>query len=330
MNQDDTIDLLLSGDTMLGRGVNRVIRHKGPFYPLASIASITNTADLFFTNLECVITSSDQKYSGPHKVFYFHAEPEAVETLTHAGVDFVSLANNHTLDADYTGLTEMLEILDNKQIKYAGAGKNLEEASQPVLFNRSNIKVGVLAYCDHQNDFAAGSNREGIRYVDISDTGMVSDMLMEVRKLSEQVDHLIVSFHWQANKARFVDDEYRYLAGELVDAGASVIWGHSPHHFQGIEWIGHSAVIYSSGGLVDDYAVDSNFRNDYQLLFNLTLSDQRVEQIQCFPIELKYSQTLPASSQARQWIETRFEQMCGEVGSRISKDNEWLTVLPAD
>ena len=100
----EKVHLLFGGDTMLGRKVNEVIHREGPAYPLAALASVTRAADLFLVNLECAITARDLRYSGPEKAFYFRADPVAAETLRLAGIDLVSLANNHALDADYDGL----------------------------------------------------------------------------------------------------------------------------------------------------------------------------------------------------------------------------------
>lgn len=323
------LEVILSGDAMLGRGVNEVIRRAGPAYPLEPVASLTRAADLFFTNLECAISPTNKIYSGPPKVFYFRADPVTVETLTFAGVDLVSLANNHALDANFTGLRDTLAILDKTGIRYVGAGKDLAEASRPVRFQLKGMQIGVLAYCDHQPDFTAGANRPGIRYVDLTDPEMPALLSSEVAALASRVDHVIVTFHWQPNWVPYVPSFYRSLARDLITAGARIIWGHSPHHFQGVEWIDQSLVIYSSGGLVDDYALEPNFRNDRQLLFQVTMNELGIERASAFPIELGFARTYPAVSEARTWIVRRFQQMCAEVNSRVEEVDEWLEILPA-
>jgi poly-gamma-glutamate capsule biosynthesis protein CapA/YwtB (metallophosphatase superfamily) len=324
------LNLLLSGDAMLGRGVNEVLKQTGPGYPLQPVASLTRSSDLFFTNLECAISPRDTIFSGPPKIFYFQADPVAAETLAHADVDLVSLANNHALDADFTGLVDTLEILDEKGIRRVGAGRDLAEASQPVHFELKGMKIGVIAYCDHQADFAAGENRPGIRYVDLADPETAGLLSGEVAAQADRVDHLVVAFHWQPNWVPSIPDFYRSLAHELVSAGASLIWGHSPHHFQGVEWIDRSLVVYSSGGLVDDYALEPNFRNDRQLLFQVMIGAPGVERARAFPIQLDFARTYPAGNEARRWIVRRFRWMCAEVGSCVVEKDEWLEILPAE
>jgi poly-gamma-glutamate capsule biosynthesis protein CapA/YwtB (metallophosphatase superfamily) len=323
------LKLLLSGDAMLGRWVNKIIQEEDPSYPLEPLAPLTRTADLFFTNLECAISAQNQIYSGRPKAFYFRADLVAVETLSDAGVDLVSLANNHALDANFAALLDTLTILDEAGIRHVGAGPDLEAASRPAQFEVGGMTIGVLAYCDHQPDFAAGVSRPGIRYVDLSDPAVRSLMFSEVVALAAQVDHVIIAFHWLPNWISHIPPFYRSLARDLVSSGARLIWGHSPHHFHGVEWIDQSLVIYASGGLVDDYALEPNFRNDRQLLFQVTLDSLGVEQVQAFPIELDFARTYPARTEAREWIIWRLKQVCAEVNSRVEENDNWLEILPA-
>lgn len=95
---DETVRLILCGDLMLGRLVNKAIFKYGPGYPLGKVSDTLKKADLTLVNLESAITSSTSKWPGEPKAFYFGAAPEAIESLLQAGIDGVSLANNHTLD----------------------------------------------------------------------------------------------------------------------------------------------------------------------------------------------------------------------------------------
>jgi poly-gamma-glutamate capsule biosynthesis protein CapA/YwtB (metallophosphatase superfamily) len=58
-------------------------------------------------------------------------QPWGADELKWMGIDLVSLANNHTMDFDYDGLFSTLDNLDRVGIRYAGAGKDLDHASQP-------------------------------------------------------------------------------------------------------------------------------------------------------------------------------------------------------
>ena len=324
----EEVKLLLAGDAMLGRGVNQVIRRHDPEYPLEQLAAITRNAGLFFTNLECAISPHDRLYSGPPKVFYFRADPPAAETLVYAGVDLVSLANNHALDAGYSGLLDTLAILEEKGIAQVGAGPDLNLAQQPAILEVNGVRLAVLGCCDHQDDFAAGEHRPGINYVDLSDPAAPDWLAGQVAVLAAQVDHVIVAFHWMPNWVPRIPEFYRRLGRLLIEAGARVIWGHSPHHFLGMEWIGPDVILYSTGGLVDDYALEPTFRNDRQLLFYMTLKRKAVAKVRALPIELGFARTAPATGEARAWIARRFSELCADAGSRVEQRGNWLDVLP--
>lgn len=320
--------LLLGGDAMLGRGVDVMIRRMGPAYPLEPLARLTRGADLFFANLECAITGRNARFSGPPKAFYFRADPRAIETLTSAGVDLVSLANNHALDADPEGLRDTIATLGDHGIAHVGAGEDLRLASRPVVMEHGALRLGVLSYCDHPEEFAATAGQPGARYIDLERPEAADEIPQDVEQLASSVDHVIVAFHWQPNWAPEIAEPYRRLARRLVEAGARVIWGHSPHHFQGVEWIGGSAVLYSTGDLVDDYAIDPQFRNDRQLLFQLILDEEGVVRVRAYPLELEFARTHPAGAEAREWIAERFSSMCRDLGSRVERPGEWLEVAP--
>jgi poly-gamma-glutamate synthesis protein (capsule biosynthesis protein) len=330
MSEPRSPTILFGGDVMLGRGVNSTVRKEGPAHPFGPLHAVTRRADLFLANLECAIAPGHERYSGPPKAFYFRADPVGVEVLTHAGIGLVSLANNHALDADRAGLHDTLAILDQGRIAHAGAGLDLKAACRPAILTISEVRLGVLSCCDHQADFAAGQSRPGIWYLDLEEPTAQLPMLDAVEALADQVDHVIVAVHWQPNWAPVVAECYRRLARRLVEAGARVVWGHSPHHFQGVELIEDGVALYSTGDLVTDYAVDRAYRNDRQLLFEVSLCEGSVTRVRAFPIELAYGQTQPAAPAVRSWIESRFKDMCRQVGSRVVADHEWLQVLPSD
>lgn len=329
----DTVDgpnvqLVLGGDVMLGRGVADVVRRLGPAYPLEELQPLLGGC-VMGVNLECAISSEPRQYSGPAKVFYFRADPASVEVLRQVGVRFVSLANNHALDADREGLAETLKILEKNQISAFGAGADATEAAASRVIAAGESRIGFLGACDHQRDFAATSAAGGVRIVDPADERELAQLERDVAALAPQVDAVIVAWHWQSNWEPNLRPVFRRAARRLVDAGANVIWGHGPHHFQGVERIGDAVVLYSTGDLVDDYATDPHFRNDYQLLFKLALQgrwESVAATVRAHPIELHYARTLPAGAEARQWIEPRFMQMCRALGTEVTREDGWLRV----
>ena len=325
---NDLIHLFLGGDVMLGRGVNRTVAGEGIQYPFNPLLPLLNSADLLFVNLECAITSKNLEFSGAPKKFYFRSGPAGVDVLEHAGVDLVSMANNHALDADTEGLLDTLEHLDSRKIAHAGAGRNLREAMSTARVPFNGTTFGVLSCCDHQANFAATADQPGIWYVNMSDSSSRESLVNEVSKASKQVDHLVVALHWMHNYVPSVKKRYRALAGDLINAGARILWGHSPHHILGTEWFENGVALYSTGDLLDDYAVDSHYRNDRQLLYEIRLDKNEVKQILAHPVKLEFSRTRPANEKTVAWIREWLRTKSMEVGSTIQEQNGSFEIKP--
>src|ERR687893_1401826 len=157
--------LSLTGDVMLGRGVNEALRAAPPEEPWGDVLPLLLSADLRIVNLECAITEHKRPWSRTPKVFHFRADPLAVEVLRAARVDACSLANNHTLDFEEEGLLDTLAHLETAGIRYAGAGRDGEEAARPALLEG---RVALVAFTDNEPPFAARPDKPGTNYLPVS------------------------------------------------------------------------------------------------------------------------------------------------------------------
>jgi poly-gamma-glutamate synthesis protein (capsule biosynthesis protein) len=112
------INLILTGDIMLGRTVMTTSFDKSdPIYPFRYVADTLKSADLVFSNLENpVIEKCPRKTTG----MIFCADPEMLLGLNYAGVDVVTLANNHSRNYGQKGLDETIQQVENQGIKVTG------------------------------------------------------------------------------------------------------------------------------------------------------------------------------------------------------------------
>ena len=208
---------------MLGRTVMTTSLDKGdPNYPWHKVADKLNYADLVFANLETpVIENCPSKTDG----LIFCADPKMVEGLKYAGVDVVTLANNHTENYGEAGLTETKKILMENGIAYTDQSLAIREVN--------GVKFGFL----------------GFEFVD---RDITDDQLELTRALNGQVDTLIVGVHWGSEYQDKAGAKQREIARKLVNAGADVVIGHHPHWVQDMEYIGDKPVYYSLGNFVFD------------------------------------------------------------------------------
>ncbi|MCL4387077.1 CapA family protein, partial [Patescibacteria group bacterium] len=190
--------ILFVGDVMLGRLVNEALKKLQPSYVWGDTLSIFNTANLRICNLECVISDIGEPWSITPKVFHFRTDSKNVDALKIAGVDPVSIANNHTLDYGYEALFQMMKILGDNAINYAGAGANIQDASMPAVCEINKKKIGFIAFTDNEPDWEATETKPGIYYVpiDLTDARAINLFKNIKRTKKDLCDLLIVSAHW--------------------------------------------------------------------------------------------------------------------------------------
>jgi poly-gamma-glutamate synthesis protein (capsule biosynthesis protein) len=226
------------------------------------------------------------------------------------------------------GLRETVRLLRGRGIGFAGAGENAEEARAPAVIERKGIRFGMVAYCDHQEDFAAAADRPGIAYLDLRDEAAVIERLrLDLDRMKTAgVEWPIVSLHWGPNMVDRPSERFVRLAHAAVDAGCGMLFGHSAHVFHGIEIYKGRPIFYSAGDLVDDYAVDPDFKNDHQLLFDLELTRSALRRIELHPVFIEDCRTVPATGAAREDIVRRVTALCTEMGTVVRRDGDrvWI------
>ncbi len=313
---------------MLGRGVNRRITESGPGHPWGTILPAIQRADCFLINLECALTGHSRRWrDNGGKAFYFRAHPRAVESLHLARVDFAALANNHAVDYGTTGLLDTIRHLDEAGIAHAGAGADLVAAAAPAFLTAGGWRIGILAFADYPQSWAAGPESPGINYTPVSLAGEAFVAIERaVASLALQADLVIFSIHWGPNMRPRPTTEFRDFARRVLDAGADVFWGHSAHIVQGVELWHDKPILFDAGDFVDDYAVDSELRNDLSALVLLRARPPAVERIDLVPVVIDRCQVNRALGADRDWFCERFTALSAELGTTVLERRGRLTI----
>jgi poly-gamma-glutamate capsule biosynthesis protein CapA/YwtB (metallophosphatase superfamily) len=324
------LKIIFVGDIMLGRLVNQVLKNESLSYPWGNTLPIFEKADLRIGNLECVISDRGSPWNVTPKVFHFRSDAKNVETLKTAGINGVSLANNHTLDFEYEGMFEMLRILDDAGIYHAGAGANLQDAARPALFEVSGKKIALIAFSDNEPGWEATSERPGIFHVPTDpEDNRAKDLFERVRQTGNEVDILIASAHWGPNWGYRPRKNQISFGYRLIDAGADIVFGHSCHVFQGIELYQGRPILYSTGDFVDDYAVDEIDRNDESFIFTTEISDDKTFQLRLYPILIRHFQARLAEKNGAKKIALKMEKLCRELNTtaRWHEEESYLEIF---
>jgi poly-gamma-glutamate capsule biosynthesis protein CapA/YwtB (metallophosphatase superfamily) len=301
--------LALAGDTMLGRGVAERIVTDGPnslFAP--TLVAALREADLCLLNLECCI--SERGVPAPGKVFRFRAPAASAQALASLGVNCVTLANNHALDFGPDALLDTFAHLESAGIAWVGAGVDLEHACTPTVLEAGGSRLGVIAVADHPADYAAAPARPGVAYADLGRRDLPDWLPNAIEGLD--TDAILVSPHWGPNMLAEPVAHVRAAARFLLEAGATLIAGHSAHVFHGLD----RRIFYDLGDFLDDYAVDQKLRNDLGLLFLVDLDGDTVEAI---PLKLEFAYTRLADRADFAWVGRRFREACAAFGTEVAE-----------
>lgn len=303
--------LVFVGDVMLGRLVNRALKHLEPNYPWGDTLPLFENADWRACNLECVISDRGVPWSVTPKAFHFRSDAKNVAVLRSARIDAVSLANNHVLDFEYEGMLEMLRVLNVAQIRHAGAGADLAAAARPAISTVAGLGIAFIAFTDNEPGWQATSTRPGAFYLPVDPEDERARMLFDVvSRARSQADIIVVSAHWGPNWGYEPLAEHVRFAHRLIDAGADIIFGHSGHVFRGIELYKRRTIIYCAGDFVDDYAVDEVERNDESFVFILETSKGRVGRILLHPTLIAGYQARLAQGEDAARIGEKMRQLC--------------------
>ncbi|MDQ3911825.1 MAG: CapA family protein [Actinomycetota bacterium] len=207
----------------------------------------------------------------------FNGDLRLLPILDKAGIDGVTLANNHILDAGVAGLEETREHLKDAGISYAGAGPDLEAARAPMIFDLGEIKVGVLSY-------------QGVPYYEwawATETtpGTVplnQDIMREdIKRLRPEVDVVVVMPHWGREYIATPEPEQVEFAHAAVDAGADLFIGGHPHWPKGIEMYQGKPIFYSVGNFLFDQSWSEETSTG--IFADITLYGDRVVQTRPIP-----------------------------------------------
>ena len=199
-------------------------------------------ADLFLANLEGIPSLRDPAKK-PRYDFRF--PPERLAWLKERGVDAVSLANNHALDAGNEGLIEGLDVLQKAGIATFGAGRTKEEACAPWRTERHGVKLAIFGI----SDLPQAPTQPGEPVVaNLSEHR--EQLEEEFRKARAKGERIIVMIHGGSEYETLVSDGQREAARWLAAHGAVVIAGAHPHVVQREECHGGARIMYSLGNAV--------------------------------------------------------------------------------
>lgn len=289
---------MFGGDVMLGRAVRDQIVKLGKNdggWVTQNIAAEFKKADLAFVNLESPFAP------GPalNADMIFRADPRHITALTNAGIDVVSLANNHERNQGAIGISTTIDTLRKNNIQYSGAGKTEKDAYAPAIIETKNIKIAVLSYTYNEH---IQSNKQ-IPTVASMDTTILK---AEVKKAKARGCFVVISMHAGNEYTLTPNMQQKRFARAAIDAGADLVIGHHPHWVQRIEKYRGKPIVYSLGNLVFDQPWSKATQQGAAA--RVTVRNKKVFRVEILPVKIE------RASQPHFMTKTEAQEVLNRIG----------------
>jgi len=215
----------------------------------------------------------------------FTGDLRLMPVLDQAGMDGVTLGNNHILDVGTTGLNETMRHLDDAGIAHAGAGMDLAEARKPMVFDLGGTEVGVLSYLAVPSYGWAWATQTAPGTAPLLQNVMEED----IKRLRPRVDLILVMPHWGREYIATPEPQQVDLAHAALDAGADLVIGGHAHWPKGIEVYEGKPIFYGVGNFLLDQSWSEETSTG--IFAEITLYGDDVVQVRPVPfIMLDYAQ----------------------------------------
>ncbi|MDD4975016.1 MAG: CapA family protein [Bacteriovorax sp.] len=354
--------IFLCGDVMTGRGIDQILHH--PVQPhlyegyvkdardyvkLAEVVSgkiprevaadyIWGDAltiwkerrpDLKIINLETAITTNETFFN---KGINYRMHPDNISVFTAAGIDICSLANNHILDWDRTGMRETISVLDRINIKHSGAGETIKEAAAPAIFENEEGRVLVFSIGHISSgvpiEWSATDRKSGVFLLTVFNDESIQKIQRLIEQYKKQEDIVIVSIHWDSNWGYDVPDSNSKFAHDLIDlAGVNIIHGHSSHHPRPIEIYKGCPIFYGCGDFINDYegiGGHEEFRPDLSLMYfiDIQMKPFKLQKLELDCLKINHFRLNQASFKDTNWMQENLTKVCKEFSLKFCRSEE--------
>jgi len=268
--------LVAGGDILLDRGVAKTVKTdgKGVDFPFdggtatitsryccssfgwelpriertgdaGAVRALLQGADLAIANFE---NPAPEAFRFHASGTVFNADPALIEGLANAGIDWVSLANNHIRDAGARGITDTIAALDQWGIAHAGAGSGTAAAHRAAILEAGGIQVALLGYDTIAPSYWTNTEDR------VGSAGMTAAALETdiAAARAAGADLVIVFPHWGVEYTTKVTAQQVRLGHAAIDAGADMVIGNHPHWAGAVEIYAGKPIWYALGNFVFD------------------------------------------------------------------------------
>lgn len=206
-----------------------------------------HSADHVCANVEGPVAETETNTTTEGVAQLLHTiDPAAVAVLKNMGADIWNICNNHIMDAGEYGIRRTLEIAKENNIKTIGAGMNIQEAMEPVIFPDAG-GIGMFGVGYQRACRKADENKAGC--YSWSDLDAIQET---INKIKAQCRWCVVVAHAGEEFTPLPSPYTRERYHKYLEMGADIVIGHHPHVPMNYETVGDKIIFYSLGNFIFD------------------------------------------------------------------------------
>lgn len=293
LGNGEPVTLAFAGDASFEGLVGAV--QSDPDGLLSAIAPTLGAADVSVVNLETALGIAG---GAPEpKTFTFRVPAESLVALHAAGVDAVTMANNHGMDYGEEGLAESLRIEADTGFPIIGIGSDEDAAYAPWITEVRGQRIGIIAANDIFDSnlvarWTAGADQAGIAS---AEEAHQARLVAEIEATRPLVDTLAVYLHYGTEKQTCPNARQQELAELLTGAGADIVVGSHAHRLQGMGYLGDQFVAYGLSNFVFKAPSAEGRRSG---VLTVTATGRRIDDYRWDPATLSNNVPVPLSGAA--------------------------------
>jgi poly-gamma-glutamate synthesis protein (capsule biosynthesis protein) len=288
--------LVAGGDVNLGREQGQLILKNPSYDPFSHLGTWLSAADVCFVNLESQLSDQKGETQHPDMKLVFTGPPGGADVVKRAGVDVVSLANNHAWDYGKKAFFETLDNLERVGLPYVGASREPGKPYEPTVIRAAGWSLAFFAVTHIWN--AGGfSKHEGRHHVAWASWKQLEERVARAKK---EHDLVFVSYHGDVEYADLPFPPTKDFIKAAMASGIDALIGHHPHVPRGVAFHDKGRVaLYSLGNLVFDKRSDKRWERT-SFLARLTFHRSGERKLEICPYHLRGHSPHPFAPERRE------------------------------
>ncbi|MGG0413131.1 CapA family protein [Peribacillus simplex] len=258
------------------------------------------SAEMRIFNLEVPLLDKESPIAkcGPNLI----SPTSTISGIKALNPSLITLANNHILDHGIPGLHSTENLLEEYNIPFIGVGKNVANSSEPYIFERNGISIGV--YTCAENEFTIATDKSpGANPFDPLES------LDHIEKLKSMCDYVIVLYHGGKEHYRYPSPNLQKVCRKITEKGADLVICQHSHCIGCHEDYNGSTIVYGQGNFIFD-RYDNEFWNS-SLLINVDFHNEI--KIDYIPIVKKGNGVRLATGQISKELLSEFHYRSNEI-----------------